>query len=48
MQRMHLGSRDRLAAETTEEREARLQRMVDRLTAETAEEREARLQRMAD
>ena len=38
--------RDRLAAETEEEREARLQYMRDRLAAETEEEREARLQQM--
>ena len=35
--------RDRLAAETEEEREARLQYMRDRLAAETEEERETRL-----
>ena len=40
--------RDRLAAETVEEREARLQYMRDRLAAETVEEREARLQYMRD
>ena len=43
---------DRLAAETNEEREARLQqvsdRQCDRLAAETNEEREARLQRVKD
>ncbi len=36
----------RLASETEEEREARLQRMSQRLASETEEEREARLQRM--
>ena len=36
--------RDRLAAETAKERDARLQQMRDRLAAETAEERDARLQ----
>ena len=35
--------KDRLAAETEEEREARLQQMRVRLAAETPEEREARL-----
>ena len=35
--------RDRLAAETTEEREARLQLRRDRLAAETPDERETRL-----
>ena len=39
--------RDRLAAETPEERETRLQHMRDRLAAETTEERETRLQRMS-
>ena len=39
--------RDRLAAETEEEREARLQQMRVRLAAETPEEREARLQQMS-
>ena len=38
--------RDRLAAETPEERERRLQQMRDRLAVETPEERETRLQRM--
>ena len=37
---------ERLAAESTEEREARLQQMRDRLAAESAVDREARLQRM--
>ena len=40
--------RDRLAAESDEERETRLQRMRDRLAAESDEERETRLQRMRD
>ena len=40
--------RDRLAAETTEERKTRLQQMRDRLAAETTEEREPRLQQMRD
>ena len=40
--------RDRLAAETAEERAARLQHMMDRLASETAEERAARLQHMRD
>ena len=43
--------RDRLAAETPEEREARLQHMStyqhERLAAETPKEREARLQHMS-
>ena len=39
--------RDRLAAETEEEREARLQQMRVRLAAETPDEREARLQQMS-
>ena len=39
--------RDRVAAETTEEREARLQRMRDHVAAETTEKREARLQLMS-
>ena len=44
--------RDRLAAETPEERETRLQRMssnqYERLAVETPEERETRLQQMRD
>ena len=40
--------RDRLAAESPEEREARLQQMRDRLAAESPQEREARLQQMRD
>ena len=42
--------RDRLATESAEEREARLQHMImrDRLATESAEEREARLQQMRD
>ena len=40
--------RDRLAAETPDEREARLQQMRDRFAAETPDEREARLQQMRD
>ena len=39
--------RDRLAAETPEEREARLQQMRDRLAIESPEEREARLQEIS-
>ena len=39
--------RDRLASETGEEREARLQQMRDQLASETGEEREARLQQMS-
>ena len=38
--------RRRLAGETDEVRQARLQRMTDRLADETAEEREARPQQM--
>ena len=38
---------ERLAAETPEERETRLQQVRDRLTVETPEEREARLQQMS-
>ena len=37
---------DRLAAETPEERETKLQQIRDRLAAETPEERETRLQQM--
>ena len=40
--------RDRLASESADEREARLQQMRDRLAAESADEREARLQQMRD
>ena len=40
--------RDRVAAETDEEREVRLQQMRDRVAAETSEEREGRLQQMSD
>ena len=36
--------RERLAAESSEEREARLQSRRERLAAESSEEREARLQ----
>ena len=38
--------RDRVTAETAEEREARLQCMRDTRAAESAEKREARLQQM--
>ena len=40
--------RDRLANESAEQREARLQQMRDRLANESAEQGEARLQRMSD
>ena len=40
--------RDRLAAETFQEREARLQQRRDRLAAETSQERQARLQQRKD
>ena len=40
--------RDRLAGESAEQREARLQQMRDRLAAESAEQREARLQHMRE
>ena len=39
--------RDRLATESAEEREARLQQMRDQLAIESVEEREARLQQMS-
>ena len=39
--------RDRLPAETGEEREARLQEMRVRLATETPKQREARLQQMS-
>ena len=39
--------RDRLAAESPQEREARLQQMRDRLAAESPEERDSRLQNMS-
>ena len=38
---------ERLAAETVDEREARLQQMMDRLAAESVEEREMRLKQMS-
>ena len=44
---MRATSHDRLAAETGEEREARLQQMRDRLASETAVEKESRLQQMS-
>ena len=40
--------RDSLAAESPQEREARLQQRRDRLAAESPQEREARLQQMRD
>ena len=40
--------RDRLTAESPEEREARLQQMRDRLAVESPEERDTRLQQMRD
>ena len=44
---MSVHQSERLAAETEEQREARLQRMrSDRLAAKTEEQREARLQKM--
>ena len=49
---MSVNQRERLAAETGEEREARLQQMstnqCQRLAAETGEEREAKLQQIRD
>ena len=36
----------RLASETSEEREARLQQVRDRLASETTKERQAKLQQM--
>ena len=39
--------RDRLAAESPQEREARLQQMRDRLAAESPEGRDCRLQNMS-
>ena len=47
---MHITHSERMAVETEEQREARLQRMCtnqsDRLVAKTKEQREARLQRI--
>ena len=43
LQRMRINQSERRAAESTEEREARLQQMQDRLAAESAGERETRL-----
>ena len=40
--------RDRISAQTDQEREARLQAMRDRISAQTDQEREARLQTMRD
>ena len=40
--------RDRLAAESPQEREARLKQMRDRLAAESPQEREARLQQISE
>ena len=40
--------RDHLAAESAEQREARLQHMRDRLADESVEQREVRLQQMSD
>ena len=46
LQRMRLNQQLRLAFETQEERETRLQRMQQRLASETPEDRETRLQQM--